>query len=279
MSPVTYSVQDRIAVITIDHAPVNALSHAVRAGLNDAIATFDADADAAIAVLVGAGRLFLGGADISEFGKPMREPLLPNVINTIEACPKPVVAAIHGNALGGGLEVALGAHYRLAMPGTKLGLPEVTLGILPGAGGTQRTPRLVGLEAAAEMITTGVPLSAQGALDAGLVDRMGEGDDVLAAARAYAADLLAQGAPARPTSAMPMPQGNLTDIRTAVAARTRSRPRSRRSSRARCTATSVKRFGEGSSLGCRALSLSVAVAAVLSWGSAAAGPPRRQRHH
>ncbi|WP_179381152.1 3-hydroxyacyl-CoA dehydrogenase NAD-binding domain-containing protein [Jannaschia marina] len=213
MTPVTYSVTDGIAVITVDNPPVNALGHAVRAGLSEAIATFTADADAQIAVLRGGGKLFLGGADISEFGKPLQEPGLPTVVNEIEACPKPVVAAIHGVALGGGLEVALGCHYRLAMPGTKLGLPETTLGILPGAGGTQRAPRLVGLDAAAEMITGAKPVTAEKAVEIGLVDRLGDGGDVAAAGRAYAGDLLAEGAGPRPTRDIPAPEGTLAQKR------------------------------------------------------------------
>ncbi|MCK0168518.1 3-hydroxyacyl-CoA dehydrogenase NAD-binding domain-containing protein [Jannaschia sp. S6380] len=212
MDPVRYDVQDRIAVITVANPPVNALSHAVRAGLWDAMARFGDDDAADIAVILGDGRLFIGGADISEFGKPPVDPWLPEVVNRIEACAKPVVAAIHGTALGGGLEVALGCHYRLAVPGTKLGLPEVSLGILPGAGGTQRTPRLVGLAAAAKMITGGVPVSAETALEMGLIDRLGEGD-VRAAGRAYAEDLLAQGAGPRPTGARDVAGADLSDLR------------------------------------------------------------------
>lgn len=221
MSPVSYSVLDGIAVITVDNPPVNALSHAVRQGLSQAIARFAEDADARIAVLRGGGKLFLGGADISEFGKPLQDPSLPVVVNEIEACSKPVIAAIHGVALGGGLEVALGCHYRLAMPGTKLGLPETTLGILPGAGGTQRTPRLVGLEVAAEMITSARPLLADDALRAGLIDTLGQGEDVAIAAMTYARALLEEDAPARPTRAKPAPQGDLTATRATAAAKYR----------------------------------------------------------
>ncbi|SDZ24963.1 short chain enoyl-CoA hydratase /3-hydroxyacyl-CoA dehydrogenase [Jannaschia faecimaris] len=221
MSPVTYSVQKDIAVIAIDNPPVNALSHAVRQGLARAIKTFAGDESARIAVVMGAGRLFIGGADISEFGKPLKHPTLPSVINAIEACTKPVIAAIHGTALGGGLEVALGCHYRLAMMGTKLGLPETTLGILPGAGGTQRMPRLVGLESAAEMIVGGKPISAEDAQAIGLVDGLGPDNDVRSAALAYAGKLLAKGAIARPTRAMPPPDGDLTEMRAKVAAKFR----------------------------------------------------------
>ncbi|PIL13626.1 hypothetical protein P775_27070 [Puniceibacterium antarcticum] len=202
--PVTYEREGRIGLIRIENGPVNALGHAVRAGITAAIDAFAADAEAGIAVVYGVGRLFIGGADISEFGKPPQDPWLPEVVNHIEACPKPVIAAIHGAALGGGLEVALGCHYRLAMQGTKLGLPEVTLGILPGAGGTQRTPRLTGLATAMEMISSGVPVTPDDALSSGLIDRIGTGD-LLADAKGYATELLDQNAPVRPVSAMPRP--------------------------------------------------------------------------
>ncbi len=203
---VHYATEGRVAVITVDHAPVNALGQPVRAGLVAAIERFEADA-AEIAVIHGAGRLFIGGADISEFGKPPQEPSLPDVVNRIEACTKPVVAAIHGAALGGGLEVALGAHYRVAVAGASLGLPETKLGVIPGAGGTQRAPRLVGAGAAIEMVTTGTPVPAEKAVEMGLVDRIGEGD-ARAAGIAYAEELLSQGAGPRPVRDMPAPEAN-----------------------------------------------------------------------
>ncbi len=203
---VHYATEGRVAVITVDHAPVNALGQAVRAGLVAAIERFEADA-AEIAVIHGAGRLFIGGADISEFGKPPQEPSLPDVVNRIEACTKPVVAAIHGAALGGGLEVALGAHYRVAVAGASLGLPETKLGVIPGAGGTQRAPRLVGAGAAIEMVTTGTPVPAEKAVEMGLVDRIGEGE-ARAAGIAYAEELLSQGAGPRPVRDMPAPEAN-----------------------------------------------------------------------
>ncbi len=219
MTPIRYELVDRIAVITVANPPVNALSHAVRQGLVEAVLRFRKD-DADIAIILGDGRLFIGGADISEFGKPLKAPSLPEVVSDIEACPKPIIAAIHGTALGGGLEVALGCHYRLAMPGTKLGLPEVTLGILPGAGGTQRTPRLVGFDAAADMITSSKPILAEKALEIGLVDRIGQGD-LRDAALAYADDM--RGAPARQTGAMaaPVPGTDLAARRTALTKRIR----------------------------------------------------------
>ena len=140
MSVVRYEAAGQIGYIVVSNPPVNALSAAVRQGLVDAIEAFAAD-DARVAVLYCEGRTFIAGADISEFGKTPRPPLLPDVIAAIEASEKPVIAALHGTVLGGGLEVALGAHGRVALAGTRVGLPEVTLGLMPGAGGTQRLPR------------------------------------------------------------------------------------------------------------------------------------------
>jgi 3-hydroxyacyl-CoA dehydrogenase len=198
-SPVAYTLDGDIAVISIDNPPVNALSHAVRQGLLDAVETFQSDDAAKAAVIAGAGRTFIAGADIKEFGKPLADPQLPHITNVIEASAKPVVAALHGTALGGGLEVALGCHYRVAVKGAKVGLPEVNLGILPGAGGTQRTPRLVGAEASAEMITSGRHVGAAEALKSGLIDHVDDGSDPVAAGVAYARKLLAEGRGPRPT--------------------------------------------------------------------------------
>ena len=192
-SPVAYTLDGGIAVISIDNPPVNALSHAVRQGLLDAVERFQSDGAARAAVIAGAGRTFIAGADIKEFGKPLADPQLPHITNVIEASAKPVVAALHGTALGGGLEVALGCHYRVAVKGAKVGLPEVNLGILPGAGGTQRTPRLVGAEVAAEMITSGRHVGAAEALKSGLIDHVDDGSDPVAAGVAYAIKLLAEG--------------------------------------------------------------------------------------
>ena len=183
-SPVSYELVDDIGVITVDNPPVNALSHAVRQGLDDAIQAARQDASRVVLILC-AGRTFIAGADITEFGKPPREPHLPDLCNTIEASPKPVVAALHGTALGGGLEVALSCHYRSAVPGAKLGLPEVKLGLLPGAGGTQRLPRLIGATAALDLIISGNPVDARRAASLGLVDRVVEGDDLREAALAW----------------------------------------------------------------------------------------------
>ncbi|MFM0403746.1 3-hydroxyacyl-CoA dehydrogenase NAD-binding domain-containing protein [Paraburkholderia aspalathi] len=196
---VTRELRGKVLLVTIDHAPVNALSADVRRGLLAAIDAADADKAVEAVLIVGAGRNFIAGADIREFGKPPVPPSLPDVCNRIEACSKPVVAAIHGAALGGGLEVALAAHYRLAVNGAKLGLPEVQLGLLPGAGGTQRTPRLIGAQAALDLILSGRHASAKEALALGLIDRFGSSDDILAEGLAYAQELLAAHAPVRRT--------------------------------------------------------------------------------
>ena len=174
--PVHLAREGAILVVTIDNPPVNALGVAVRRGLMSAIEEGEADAGVAAILVTGAGRNFIGGADIREFGKPPQSPLLTELCNRIEACNKPVLAAIHGAALGGGLEVALAAHYRVALSNARLGLPEVQLGLLPGAGGTQRTPRLIGAQAALDMMLTGRHLSAKEALSLGLVDQLAEGD-------------------------------------------------------------------------------------------------------
>ncbi|MAF05881.1 3-hydroxyacyl-CoA dehydrogenase NAD-binding domain-containing protein [Herbaspirillum sp.] len=174
--PVHLAREGAILVVTIDNPPVNALGVAVRRGLMSAIEEGEADAGVAAILVTGAGRNFIGGADIREFGKPPQSPLLTELCNRIEVCSKPVLAAIHGAALGGGLEVALAAHYRVALSNARLGLPEVQLGLLPGAGGTQRTPRLIGAQAALDMMLSGRHLSAKEALSLGLVDQLAEGD-------------------------------------------------------------------------------------------------------
>ncbi len=202
--PVSYTREGAIGLIRIDNPPVNATSQAVRAGLDAALAAFADDAAAQAAVIYCAGRTFVAGADIREFGKPPQEPHLPDVIARIEASPKPVVAALHGTVLGGGLEVALGAHYRVALPGTRLGLPEVTLGLMPGAGGTQRLPRLTGTEAAVEIITSARQVGAEEARTLGIIDALGEGEP-REAGIALARALLAEGKGARPTGALPAP--------------------------------------------------------------------------
>ncbi|MEW6022734.1 MAG: 3-hydroxyacyl-CoA dehydrogenase NAD-binding domain-containing protein [Pseudomonadota bacterium] len=188
-----------ILLVSIDNPPVNALGVDVRRGLLEAIEAADADPAVKAVLIVGAGRNFIGGADIREFGKPPMAPALPDVCNRIEASTKPVVAAINGVALGGGLEVALSAHYRVALPTAKFGLPEVALGLLPGAGGTQRTPRLIGAQAALDLMLTGRHASAKEAEKLGLVDRIVEGDDPVAVGLTYAQELLDAKAPVRRT--------------------------------------------------------------------------------
>jgi 3-hydroxyacyl-CoA dehydrogenase len=193
---VTLSKQGEVAVVTVDSPPVNALSLAVRQGLYDSFKAAAADNSVKAVVLICAGRTFIAGADITEFGKPPQEPWLHAVLDQIEGCPKPVVAAIHGTALGGGLEVALACHYRVAVPTAKCGLPEVLLGLLPGAGGTQRLPRVTGPVKALEMITSGRHISATEAKAAGLVDAIIEGD-LKNGAVGFAEKMIAAKAPLR----------------------------------------------------------------------------------
>jgi len=171
---ISAALTDGVFVVTIDNAPVNALSTDVRAGLMAALDHAEIESVITGVVLTGAGNSFIGGADIKEFGKPPVAPLLPDVIARIEAFPKPVAAAINGAALGGGLEVVLACHRRHAASAAKLGLPEVKLGIVPGAGGTQRLPRLMGIAAAIDMIASGRIISASEALKLGIVDGISE---------------------------------------------------------------------------------------------------------
>ena len=190
--PVTGPISTRrhgdVLIILSNNPPVNALSTAVRQGLVDAIAEAEADDGVRAVVIACEGQTFFAGADITEFGKPPQSPWLPQVVDTIENCSKPVVAAIHGTALGGGLEVALACHYRVADPSAKLGTPEVKLGLLPGAGGTQRLPRVAGVAKALEMCATGNPIGAREAFDCGLVDRLVEGE-LIPHAVAYAEEV------------------------------------------------------------------------------------------
>jgi 3-hydroxyacyl-CoA dehydrogenase len=175
-SPISTRMHGDVLIVTSNNPPVNALGHAVREGLVKAIEQADAEAGVKAVVIVCEGQTFFAGADITEFGKPMLLPMLPTVVDIIENCTKPVVAAIHGTAFGGGLEVALASHYRVAVPSAKLGVPEVKLGLLPGAGGTQRLPRVAGVEKALEMAATGNPIGAKEAYAIGLVDRLIEGE-------------------------------------------------------------------------------------------------------
>ena len=198
-TPVMRARRGAVLVVTIANPPVNALGVEVRRGLLAAIDAADADPAVTAVLLAGAGRNFIGGADIREFGKPPMAPALPEVCNRIEACSKLVVAAIHGVALGGGLEVALAAHYRLALPTARLGLPEVQLGLLPGAGGTQRTPRLAGASAALDLMLSGRQVGPAEALALGLVDRQAMADDPIEEGLAYIRELQGSAAPVRRT--------------------------------------------------------------------------------
>jgi len=200
MTKITESVDlDRrghVAVLTVNNPPVNALSRHVRQGLHDGLKQAGADAAVHGVVITCAGRTFIAGADITEFGKPPAEPSLHAVLDLIEGCPKPVVAAVHGTALGGGLEVALACHYRVGVKAARFGLPEVKLGLLPGAGGTQRLPRVVGAPKALQMIVSGDPIGADEALAHGLIDEIVEGD-LAAAGVAFADKVLREKRPLR----------------------------------------------------------------------------------
>jgi len=206
MNVVTSELVGTVGLIKIDYPPVNAAGHPVREGLLEAVKALDQNKRVSVVALYCAGRTFVAGADIREFGKSPRAPLLPNVVNSLEALSKPVVACIHGNALGGGLEIALGCHYRVASEGSKLGFPEVSLGILPGAGGTQRAPRLIGLEAALDMIVSGAPVDAQRGLELGLIDKLVPSGEPREIALKYAEELIVSNAPVRRTRNIEYPE-------------------------------------------------------------------------
>ena len=197
---VTYERQGQIGVIRVNNPPVNALSYAVRSGIVDALATA-ADDESLAVVLACDGRTFIAGADITEFGKPPQAPSLPDLLLALDNHPKLTIAAIHGTALGGGFEVALTCNYRIALATAKVGLPEVKLGLLPGAGGTQRTPRLAGLPAAVDLITSGNPIAAENALKLHLIDKV-VGENLVDAAVAYGSELVEQGAQKRQASTL-----------------------------------------------------------------------------
>src|SRR6478672_10478128 len=175
-SPISTRKHGDVLIVLSNNPPVNALGAAVRQGLVAAIEAAESDDSVKAVVIACEGQTFFAGADITEFGKPPQAPWLPTVVDAIENCSKPVVAAIHGTAFGGGLEVALGCHYRVADPTAKLGTPEVKLGLLPGAGGTQRLPRVAGVRKALEMTATGNPISAKEGFACGLIDRLVEGE-------------------------------------------------------------------------------------------------------
>ena len=223
MSVVSVDTRDNLAIVTIDNPPVNALSQAVRAGIVGALDEAEG-AGAEAVVLHCAGRTFVAGADISEFGKPLDPPWLPEVIARIEACNGPVVAALHGTTLGGGLELALGCHYRIAVPAARVGFPEVHLGLIPGAGGTQRLPRLVGAERALDMMISGKPVNAAQAAGMGIVDRLAESGNLLDEAMTFARELVAGGEPPRlirDLSVEPVDPEFFTEYRKRIARKTR----------------------------------------------------------
>ena len=172
----TFDVLGPVGLIGIDNPPVNAISHSVRQGIVDAIARAKQNLGVKVLLIVSSGEMFSAGADITEFHSPQGEPSFQHMQTKIESSPIPVVAAIHGLAVGGGLELAMACHYRLAHKNAKLGMPEITLGIIPGAGGTQRLPRLIGARSALDMILSGTPISGLDAKARGLVDEVAEGD-------------------------------------------------------------------------------------------------------
>ncbi len=211
MSDITsYEVADGIAVITIDNPPVNAMSTAVRKGCWAALEQLAADDSAKAAVLICAGRTFVAGADINEFDKPIEDPWLPALVEKFEASEKLIVAAIHGAALGGGLETAMGCHYRCAAPSARIGLPEVNLGLSPGATGTQRLPRLAGVRKALDMMTSGRPISAGDGQKAGVIEKLIDGD-LREGAIAYARELLDAGAPIKRVSKLDVAAEGIDD--------------------------------------------------------------------
>ncbi len=191
---VTLRLEGRIAIVEINNPPVNALSHAVRSGLQEKVTEASANIDVDAILIACIGRTFAAGADITEFGKPSQEPILTDVINTIEAVEKPVVAAIHGTAFGGGFEIALGCHFRVAVKSAQVGLPEVKLGLIPGAGGTQRLPRLIGPVLALEPIVTGNPIGAAKAEKLGILDEVYD-DNLLENALAFTNRILSEKRP------------------------------------------------------------------------------------
>jgi len=228
---VNYEVQGNVAVITLNSPPVNGLGQGLREGIRDAYQTATADNDVKAIVIASSSKLFCAGADISEFGtdKAFAEPDLPNLLEVLEESQKPLIAAINGMVLGGGMELTLACDYRIALPQAKLGLPEVNLGLLPGAGGTQRLPRLVGAQKAVEMITSGKPISAKEAENLGVVDKVlvdTDTEDFLAAAIEYARELIASNSPVKSCANLSvdtseLPENFFTEFRKSIARRTR----------------------------------------------------------
>lgn len=221
---VKIELHDDVALVRINNPPVNALSTEVRAGLLDAVVQTDADSTIRGVVLVCEGRTFIAGADIKEFGKPPAPPSLPTVIDAIECAKKPWVACIHGSALGGGLEVTLGCHFRISNNGARFGFPEVNIGLIPGAGGTVRLPRLIPMKDAINLITSGKPINAERALGVGLIDKITNDDLVSTAIQIVAANTLSEPMPI-PISERDingvLPKDALESLRTTVVKRAR----------------------------------------------------------
>jgi 3-hydroxyacyl-CoA dehydrogenase len=201
MTTVGYETDGEVAILTVDKPPVNALSLSVREGLHASVDRAKEERSVKAIVILCAGTTFIAGADITEFGTPRAttEPRVRGLIAKLEESTKPVIAAIHGTALGGGLEVAMGCHWRIALRNAKVGLPEVNIGLLPGAGGTVRTPRLVGPDLALEMCVSGKQYDAEFAFDAGLIDQVVEGN-LRDCALAFARSVIAEAPPLRVTS-------------------------------------------------------------------------------
>src|SRR5882757_1849321 len=247
-------VDGEVAVVTMNKPPVNGLGTELRSGIVDAIDAANANPAVRAIVLTGTARAFSGGADVTEFGTPKaaREPNLRVVIGVVENSAKPVIAAIAGQCLGGGLELALGAHFRVALADASLGLPEVKLGLLPGAGGTQRLPRLIGLESALNMIVSGTPVPAAKFDGTPLIDRIVDAEgDVVAGATAFAREVLAQGRPARRVRDLKVKQPNaaafLQFARNTVAATAKNFPAPLKCIDA-VAASVMKSFDEGAQL-------------------------------
>ena len=221
-------VKDNIAILTLNSPPVNALSAPVREGLDKGIRQAIKDSRVDAIILICTGRTFIAGADISEFGKEPKGPSLFEVQDELENSPKPIIAAIHGTALGGGLEVALTCHYRIAVPSAKCGLPEVSLGLLPGAGGTQRLPRLVGVEQALKMVTSGIHLSADKCLKSGRIDKLANEGQLMDDSILFAKEILSENKPLRKVrdinEKVEAARGNeelFSDFRKSIARKTR----------------------------------------------------------
>lgn len=209
MSTVSYSIDQHVGVISINNPPLNLLGHGLRAAILNEVTKAQSDTSKAL-VIICQGRTFCAGADIKEFNQTPQSPSLPELITAVEASTKPVIAALHGTVLGGGLELALSCHYRLALHSAKVGLPEVKLGLLPGASGTQRVPRLVGAKAALDFMTAGTPIPASKALALGLIDHLVEGD-LLSASLSYTKQLLEQQATCRRVSELKVDEASYDD--------------------------------------------------------------------